>query len=76
MLPRLAATVCSATAGTSSRDLTSRPARLSTVRVKGTKAIRATSFVMSILEKKQSRTRIRTSCHARRTLESRVWATH
>ncbi len=76
ILPRFAAMVWSTTVGTSSRVLISCPASPSTVRVKGTKVMSATSFVMSMLEKKQSRTKIMTSCQARRTLVRRVSATH
>ena len=47
-----------------------------TMSVKGTKVISATSLVTSILEKKQSKTRISTSCHALRTLLRSAWATY
>lgn len=66
MLSRLAATVCRTTLGTMSRPLASGLIRPRTVRV--TKVISATSFVTAMLEKKQCRTRIHTSCRVFRTL--------
>jgi hypothetical protein len=49
------------TTGTVSRFFASLPVRSRTMKVKGTKVMSATSFVMAILEKKQSRTRIHVS---------------
>ncbi len=59
---RSPATVCGTTIGIVSRFGASGPIRSKTVKVKGTKVIRATSFVAAMLEKKQSRTRSHTSC--------------
>ena len=49
MLPRLAARVCSTTKGITNRSC---PASRSTTRPKGTKVIRDTSLVMTMLKKK------------------------
>lgn len=54
MLPRLAAMVCMATRGSASLCLVFPPVMASTVKVNGTNVISATSFVISILEKKLS----------------------
>ncbi len=54
MLPRLAAMVCMATRGRASLCLCSPSVMASTVKVKGTKVISATSLVISMLEKKLS----------------------
>ena len=59
MLPKLAAMVWSTTTGSSS---SSKAAICSTVMAKGTKVIRATSLVTSMLEKKHSPTRIAANC--------------
>ncbi len=52
ILPRLAAMVCITTRGSKSLALCSSPVIPSTVKVKGTKVISATSLVISMLEKK------------------------
>lgn len=54
ILPRLAATVCSTTRGTTSQSC---PAMCSTIRAKGTKVISDTSLVMTMLQKKGRNTR-------------------
>ena len=59
ILPRFAARVCNTTTGIISRCLAVLPSRLSTVKVKGTKVIKATSFVINILVKKHSITSIK-----------------
>ena len=59
MLPRLAAMVCRATTGTA---LCSSPARESTSRAKGTKVMRETSLVTSMLKKKGRKISTHSSC--------------
>ena len=76
ILPRFAAMVCKTTTGITSCRLASGPIMFRTISVNGTKVISATSFVTSILEKKQSNTRISTSCHALPPLPKSAWATH
>ena len=49
ILPRLAATVCNTTSGTTSQSC---PAICSTTSAKGTKVMRDTSLVMTMLQKK------------------------
>ena len=59
MLPRFAAMVCRTITGIISSV---RPAMFKIRIAKGTKVIKATSFVISILEKKQRAVRVRISC--------------
>ena len=54
MLPRFAAIVCSTTCGTIKRSC---PTSFNRVRPNGTKAIKATSFVMTMLNRKGKKTR-------------------
>ena len=61
ILPKFAAIVCNTTTGTASFRTASSPDRRSTVNVKGTKVINATSFVINMLKKKHSNTRISVS---------------
>ena len=61
ILPKFAAIVCNTTTGTASFRTASSPDRQSTVNVKGTKVINATSFVINMLKKKHSNTRISAS---------------
>ena len=58
-LPIFAATVCRAIVGTASRSC---PDILSTAIPNGTKVIRATSFVMTILKKKGRKTSAKSIC--------------
>ncbi len=70
MLPRLAAMVCMAIKGRTSLRLCSSPIISSTVNVKGTKVMSATSLVISILKKKHSIIRISTKPRPLFTLHS------
>ena len=65
MLPRFAAAVCSTTSGMASR---SHPAISSTTSPKGTKVMRATSLVTSMLTKKGRKVSTSSIC---RVVESR-----